>query len=94
MFSRISSKKNTNAQPKDENIRNEARIQEEDSKSLLSGGNENMINIMNDNNIMNESSDDPFHLNEFFAKKEGGNKNKDIDLDNLITNEISKVPTV
>ncbi|MBQ6343306.1 MAG: hypothetical protein IJI41_09305 [Anaerolineaceae bacterium] len=90
MFSRISSKKETNAQPKDENIRNEARLQDEDNESLLSTGNQNMINIMNENNIMNDNNDDPFGLNEFFAKKESGQKNNDIDLNNLITNEINE----
>ena len=58
MFSRISSKKESNTQPKDENIRNEAKFQDEDEKSLLATGNENMINIMNENNIMNDNNDE------------------------------------
>ncbi len=86
MFSRISSKKESNTQPKDENIRNEAKFQDEDEKSLLATGNENMINIMNENNIMNDNNDDPFGLNEFFAKKEANH----FDLNNLITNEINE----
>ena len=90
LFSRITNKKDSDTQPKDENIRNEAKSQDEDRKSLLAAGNENMINIMNDNNIMNESNDDPFHLNELFAKKEAGQKSNNIDLNNLITNEIDE----
>ena len=86
MFSRISSKKESNTQPKDENIRNEAKLQDEDKESLLSTGNQNMISIMNENNIMNDNNDDPFGLNEFFAKKEANH----IDLNNLITNEINE----
>ena len=86
MFSRISSKKESNTQPKDENIRNEAKLQDEDKESLLSTGNQNMINIMNENNIMNDNNDDPFGLNEFFAKKEANH----VDLNNLITNEINE----
>ena len=39
MFSRISSRKESNTQPKDENIRNEAKFQDEDKESLISTGN-------------------------------------------------------